>query len=86
MSHLVHQGLSFLSHSLPLPPVSVCLSLYILHPFFFTFGTCRIFINSLARLPLRPVQRGAEGGAGSVEGQRDRGRWGGGCPQASTLV
>lgn len=44
------------------PPVSVCLSLFILCPFCFTFGTCLIFINSLARLPLRPVQRGAGGG------------------------
>lgn len=51
----------------------VCLSLFILHPFCFPFGTCRIFINSLARLPLRPVQRGAGGGggAGSMEGHRD---------------
>lgn len=74
LSHLVHQGLPSSSHSLPRYLLSsLCLSLFILHPFCFTFGTCRIFINSLARLPLRPVQRGAEGGGWVCGGTKRRG-------------
>lgn len=33
---------------------SLCLFFFILHPFQVTFGTCQIFINSLASLPRIP--------------------------------